>query len=170
MTVYESREIPGGPFNSTSIVEDETGLVRGNKAIDAAFAASMLQCLISDGITEKTDFAVLPGGNFAISVEPGCAWARGYMARSDEAELFHLSPGESYTVCVRFNIFAGEATVTVFTDDNGTSPVRSDGTYDLVLARIKIPDSAPYVSSSMITDLRGNADYCGYVTSKLDRA
>ena len=171
MPLYDSISMVGGPFDSTYVVETVQGFPRGNRAVYAAFLASMISCFITDGVlnTGSGDLAVSVESDLSVSVAAGCAWARGYMARLDTPAVFELTPGNTFTVCVRFNITGGEANVAVFKNDSGTLPVRSSGTFDLLLARVTVPTGATAITSDMIADLRSSTS-CGYVASRLTGA
>ena len=168
MAIYESKPMVGGPFDSTSVVETVQGFPKGNRAVDAAFIASLISCFVTDGVLGTGDFAVSAGDGLSVSVAAGCAWARGYMARLDTPATFELTPGCTFVLCVRFNISGGEATLSAFKNDSSL-PVRSSGTFDLVLARVEVPTGASAITAAMITDLRSGSS-CGYVASKLGGA
>jgi len=48
--------------------------------------------------------------------------------------------------------------------DPSSIPIREASVYDLVLAKIDVPAGTTQITADMITDLRNNADYCGYTT------
>ena len=51
--------VPGGMFDSTKIVETADGFPRGDKAVDAAFFARMMQCFYSDGVVRPGDGGII---------------------------------------------------------------------------------------------------------------
>ena len=157
-----STVIYGGMFDSTSVVETVNGFPRGDKAVDSAFFAKMIESFYRDGVLADS-FGVSPSGGMNITVEPGIGWIRGYMAWQKEAITLTLTPG-TWSIFLRLNLAAGEFTVTA----SEGSPVNSDVIRDLVLAEIVIPANASAVTSAMITDTRGTREKCGYVTSTVD--
>ena len=169
MPIIETKNVVGGPFESSSVVETVNGFPRGDKAVDAAFIASMVSCFISDGIfpNPADSFKVSPGDGLTVSVSPGYAWAKGYMARLDEALSFDVTPGYQYTVFLRQNISSGESSVMLFQGTAAGLPVRSKYVHDLILAEVTVTSAADAVTSGMILDKRSDSEVCGYITSKL---
>ena len=53
---------------------------------------------------------------------------------------------------------------TLMNPDPSSIPIREASVYDLVLAKIEVPAGTTQITDDMITDLRNNADYCGYTT------
>ncbi len=168
MAIIATEEIGGGLFNSTKVVETVNGFPRGDKAVDAAFFAKMLSCIISDGIVrgEGEEFKVYPGGDLSISVTPGIAWGNGYMAVLEEDVYFELENGHEYTVFLRFNGTHGKVELMVYEDNHGVIPMRSPSLCDLVLAKVTVGDDTVDITDVMIEDTRDDVSLCGFVTSK----
>lgn len=154
----------GGMFDSTTVVETVGGFPRGDKAVDSAFFAKMIECFYKDGVSGEDSFAVVPAGGYTIEVSAGIAWIRGYMAWQKSAQSVTLTPGLTYSIMLRLNVPAGEFTL-VATDGGATD---NESIRDLVLAEITIPSSANAVTADMITDTRSDRNKCGIVTSAVD--
>lgn len=157
-----SKAVYGGMFDSTSVVETVNGFPRGDKAVDAAFFARMIQCFYRDGILGD-GFAVLPGGGLSVNISAGIGWIRGYMAWQKEPLSLTLVPG-SWKILLRLNLAAGEFSVTA--TEGGA--VNSDVTRDLILAEVVIPAGTGEITAAMITDTRTDSEKCGIVTSTVD--
>lgn len=154
----------GGMFDSTEVVETVGGFPRGDKAVDSAFFAKMIECFYKDGVCGEDSFAVTPAGGMTIRVSEGIAWIRGRMAWQRSAQTFTLAAGTSYSVVLRLNSAAGEFSLVV-TDGQITD---NESIRELVLAEVSVPASASAVSAAMITDTRGDRSKCGVVTSAVD--
>lgn len=167
-----SIPVYGGMFDSTEVVESVNGFPKGNKAVDAAFFAKMIETFYADGILATGDygqdsFKVTPKAGLTVTVAPGIAWIRGYMAWMKTAQNIVLSPGHSYTIVLRLNTASGEFTL-VAAEDNLSLPMNTDLIRDLVLAQITVQSSCTALTSAMITDTRSDVAKCGYVTCTVD--
>lgn len=167
MAITSEVYLIGGPYDSTCVVDTVNGFPVGDNAVSSSFVASMISSLITDGVVnvDGSELAVVPGTGLSVKMKPGCAWMKGYMARLGLERTFDLSSGHEYTVVIRQNYGIGECTLCVFEDGYG-SPVRFNGIFDLVVAKIVIPEGALAVTSSMITDTRNDNSLCGFVRSK----
>ena len=162
-----TRSVPGGPFDSTSVVETVSGFPRGDRAVDAAFLARMNACFYRDGISGEDSFVCSPGGGMNLAVSAGVGWIRGYMAWQQESVSYTLTAGSVNTLILRLNSPA--RTFSLIIDTNApVTPLVTDGIKDLYLARITVPESAVSVTSAMITDLRADTTVCGFITSVID--
>lgn len=157
-----SKAVYGGMFDSTEVVETVGGFPRGNKAVDSAFFAKMIQCFYRDGVLGD-GFAVTPSGGYSVTVSAGIGWIRGYMAWQKEPLSLTLIPG-NWKIVLRLNQAAGEFTVTA-TEGNAAD---SEVMRDLVLAEIAVPAGAGEISAGMIRDTRTDPAKCGIVTSAVD--
>lgn len=169
MAITSEMYLIGGPYDSSCVVDSVNGFPIGDKAVTSSFVASMISSLITSGVVlvDGSEFSVVPESGLTITINPGCAWMKGYMVRLDNAYTVNLSAGHNYMVVLRQNYGLGECALYVFEDTYGSSPVRFNGVYDLVLAKIKIPSGTMVLSTSMITDTRRNNSYCGLVKSKV---
>lgn len=169
MAIIATEEILGGPFSSTKVTETVNGFPRGDKAVDASFLASMMSCILTNGIVRGRgeEFKVYPGGDLSVTVTPGCAWGNGYMAESDVDVYFELENGHTYKVFIRFDGAGGKAELMLSEDDHGMIPMRTGSICDLVLAEIAVESGVTDISESDIEDTRNDRSVCGYVTSAL---
>ena len=162
----------GGMFDSTTVVETVNGFPRGDKAVDSSFFAKMISSFYSDGILSGGDYAhdgfhITPAGGLTVTVAPGIAWIRGYMAWMQEPQTLTLSAGHHYTVVLRLNTASGEFTLVAAEDDTAV-PMNTDLIRDLVLAEITIPGGYSSIAEGMITDTRADLGKCGFVTCSVD--
>ena len=108
-----SLPVFGGMFDSTTVVDTVNGFPRGDKAVDASFFAKMISSFYSDGILNGGEYAgngfgITLSGGLTVTVAPGIAWIRGYMAWMQAAQSFTLSAGHVYTIVLRLNAASGE--------------------------------------------------------------
>ncbi len=157
-----SKAVYGGMFDSTSVAETVNGFPRGNKAVDSAFFAKMIECFYRDGVLGDS-FGISAGGGMTVTVGTGIAWIRGYMAWQKEAVSLTLTPG-TWNILLRLNLAVGE--FTVIATESGA--VNTDLMRDLVLGKVVIPAGSTAVTASMISDTRGDRAKCGIVTSTVD--
>jgi len=175
--------LKSGIFNSTELVTTESGLLRGNKAVDAEFFAKMISSLFSSGIVknENSDgFApsVTPG-TMKIVTSPGACFLEGHFAydNAKETRTFSVSQSDrcaarvmrldtvdgSIKVLWRDCIRYGD--VLVSREDSAELPVREGNIYDLVTCVVDIPAGATALTDDMLTDTRADAVLCGFMKS-----
>lgn len=157
-----------GLFDSTEIVQTVDGYPQGNKAETADFFAHALAGLSGNGIppTPADAFKVTANGSMAVSVAPGYCYINGYHAWDDETTALTIpnaSAARSVYVSMRLNLLNGE--ITLISD---TAFTRAESIYDLALARIDIPANSAAITADMVTDLRGNSNYCGILQKITD--
>ena len=157
-----------GLFDSTEIVQTIDGYPQGNKAETADFFAHALAGLSGNGIppTPADAFKVTANGSMAVSVAPGYCYINGYHAWDDETAALTIpdaSAARSVYVSMRLNLLNGE--ITLISD---TAFTRAESIYDLALARIDIPANSAAITADMVTDLRGNSNYCGILQKITD--
>lgn len=169
MDIIERCSISGGPFSSTSVVETVNGFPKGDKALDAEFLATMMSCIVTNGVASDVgeELEVYPTNSLEVSVGPGCAWANGHMAKSDTFVHLQIEPDEDNLIILRFDFANGSATLMSVVDDTGMVPRRTSTLYDLVLAEVYVDSDEESVTSDCITDTRSNAYNCGFAASKL---
>lgn len=157
--------VTGGMFDSTSVVETVDGFPRGDKAVDAAFFAKMMQCFYSDGVICPSEgyLQVVPGEGLVLKVNPGCGWIGGHMAWVEEAVTAAVEAGHSYQVILR--LYRTEGRFVLLFGEDLTGITRSESVWDLLLASVSIPAGASAVTESMIEDMRFSQAVCGAVDS-----
>lgn len=169
-----------GIFNSTTVTTTETGLLRGNKAVDAEFLARMFSSFFRSGIApgeDGTSFAsTVTEGTMKVVTSPGACHINGYFAydKAKETRTFAVSPSDRVAARVmRLDLNDGSIKVLwrdvvrqedrlYSTEDGAALPVRSGGIYDLVTCVVDIPAGAEALTADMLTDLRGDSVYCGF--------
>ncbi len=162
-----TKDVFGGMFDSTEVVENVGGFPRGNKAVDASFFAKMISCFYRDGVLGEDSLAVSAGDGMNVQIGAGIAWIRGYMAWNKKPEAFPVAAGKTYAVLLRLNTARGEFSFIV-TDQPQSAIMDGENMRDLVLAEVTVPADAVEVTAGMITDTRTNRDKCGIVTSTID--
>ena len=169
MAIITEIGIDGGPYDSTRVVDTVNGFPVGDKAIDAAFIASMISCFITNGVLDTgcDDLKVSVGTGLSVTVNPGITWANGYMSRLENKTTLELSPGHTYLVLVRQNNNKSTSSLILYADNTGWIPVQTEDLHDMILAEVKVPAGAAALTPDMITDKRSDSSLCGYVTSKL---
>lgn len=167
-----SLPVFGGIFDSTAVVDTVNGFPRGDKAVDSSFFAKMISSFYSDGILVSDEFGrngfkVSRDGGFTVTVSPGIAWIRGYMAWMQSPKSYVLSAGHSYAVVLRLNTASGEFAL-VAMEDKSSLPTNTELIRDLVLAEITIPGGCAEMTDEMILDTRSELDKCGFVTCTVE--
>ena len=163
-----TREVLGGMFDSTRVVETVDGFPRGDKAVDAAFFAQMMQCFYTDGVVRPVDggLRVLPGDGLAVRVAAGCGWILGHMAWLQEDVSLTVESGRTYGVFLRLHRLDGRFTLECIEDI--TDVTRTEQMWDLLLGEVTVPAGTAALSTDMITDRRGDENVCGAVNSPVD--
>lgn len=161
-------DVLGGMFDSTTVVETVDGFPKGDKAVDAAFFARMMQCFYSDGVVRPAagHLQVLPGDGMRLQVTPGCGWIDGHMGWLTETATAYVEAGHSYLVTLRLHKTDGKFTLCFLEDQSAIT--RNDTLWDLLLAVVTVPGDAVTVTSSMIQDKRMDGTVCGAVNSPID--
>ncbi|MBQ8187032.1 MAG: hypothetical protein IJX93_02545 [Clostridia bacterium] len=157
-----STAVYGGMFDSTTVVETVGGFPRGDKAVDSAFFAKMIESFYRDGVLGD-GFRVTAGGGMNITVGAGVAWIRGYMAWQKSDTTLTLTAG-TWKILLRLNTAAGEFTLNA--TEGGA--VNTETMRDLVLAEVTVPANAGGITDAMIADTRTDREKCGIVTSTVD--
>ena len=163
--MHTTIDVPGGMFDSTKIVETVDGFPRGDKAVDAAFFARMMQCFYSDGVVRPGDgfLQVTPGEGMRIQVNSGCGWIDGHMGWAAEPVQAYVEAGHSYLVTLRLHRTEGAFTLNVLEDQSAL--IRNDSIWELLLAAVTVPADAVSVTEAMIADKRMDGTVCGAVNS-----
>ncbi len=172
--------LKSGIFNSTTVETTESGLLRGNKAVDAAFFAEMLSALFQTGIIRNGNsdsFASkVTDGTMKVVTSPGKCFIEGYFAydTAKETRTFSVAQTDRCTARVmRLDTVDGSIKVLwrdcirhgnlLFSKEDGTElPIRSGGIYDLVTCVVDIPAGTTALTQDMVTDTRGDDTLCGY--------
>lgn len=168
-----SYPVLGGMFDSTTVVDTVNGFPRGDKAVDSSFFAKMISSFYSNGVlaavgTEGNNgLKATPSSGMTLSVSPGVAWIRGYMAWLQTEKSFALTAGHTYSIVLRLSTASGGFDL-IATEEQSGLPTDTELIRDLVLAEVTIPGSATELTESMIVDTRGDRAMCGFVTCTVD--
>ncbi len=181
--------LKAGIFNSTTVQTTESGLVRGNKAVDAAFMAKLLSALMTNGVcmdigegfaTRAVGGASGESGAMQVVTGTGACMIDGHFAYDNAIETRTFSTTTLDRVVVRlYRLDKSAGTMIplwkecvrqngafVTKSENQTLPVRSDTICDLLTAVVDIPAGATVITADMVTDLRGDPDYCGRAAAR----
>lgn len=141
--------------------------------------AEFFASLIGNGISASIEncFKVVASSGLTVNVSPGFAWINGFWVKNDSSYpiVESAAPSSGYRkdiIVLRFNRSDRSITPlliqgTVSSSSNPPMPEYSRTTdqYDLVLASINLSAGNSEITSSMITDLRGNTTYCGIINT-----
>ena len=171
--------LKSGIFNSTTVETTASGLLRGNKAVDAAFLAKLFSCLVTNGVSQEFGggFAsAVTDGTMKIVTSPGACFINGYFAYDDarETRSFAASAADRTAARIlRLDLTDGSIKVlwrecmrygnTLLSKEDGLElPIRSGNVYDLVTCVVDIPANTAALTQDMVTDTRGDATLCGF--------
>ncbi|MBR5869604.1 MAG: hypothetical protein IKZ09_01085 [Clostridia bacterium] len=175
--------LKSGIFNSTTVTATETGLLRGDKAVDAAFLAKMFSSFFRTGLVtgkDSTSFASsVTNGTMEVVTRPGACHIEGYFAydNASETRTFAVSQSDRCAARIlRLDLNDGsirvlwrdcirQGSLLISTEDSARLPIRSGGIYDLVTCVVDIPAGTQALTSDMLTDLRADGNYCGFCTA-----
>lgn len=160
-----------GFFTSTTWTVNGDGFAVGNNAEGSDFFAKIIGIAVGNGVP------YLPSSNLQCTVSSGMNMTVGagygfkvdanggaYMAweTTDATISFTTSASEqTFYISARLDLASNEFTGSKY--DKYTTFVAAT---DLCVAKIVIPANAIAITNAMITDLRGNYTYCGYITDK----
>lgn len=128
------------------------------------------------------DLSVTAGGGMTVSVATGYANTDGKVRFFDEATTLtigtaHATLNRIDNIVIERNDTERDITLKVVagtpaSTPTPTAPVRSNGVYQLILARVRVPAGATSVTNSMITDTRVPSEgedpvLCGVVATAL---
>ena len=182
--------LKSGIFNSTTVETTESGLVRGNKAVDAAYLAKLLSSLVKSGVMEGvgSGFRTIAAGGTSgettamqVVTGSGACMIEGHFAYDNATDTRSFSVSSSDRVVARvYRLNTDDGTLlplwkectrsgnTLTTKaENQVLPVRAGNTWDLVTAVVDLPAGTTAITDAMITDLRGDENFCGFAATKL---
>lgn len=145
--------------------------------------AEFFASLIGNGVSAdyENSFEVVSGSGLTVNVSSGFAWINGFWVKNDSAFAItgSAAPASGYRqdlIVLRFNRSDRSIVPTLIQGEvSSTTPApmpaysRTAAQYDLVLASINLPAGSSAITTSMITDLRANEDYCGIVDTFANR-
>ena len=178
----QTMSLKSGIFNSTTVETTESGLLRGDKAVDAEFLAMMLSALFGTGIVkneENDSFAPnVTDGTMKVVSAPGACFIEGYFAydKAKETRTFSVSQSEDRCAArvMRLDTLDGSIKVLwrdcirhgnllLSKEDSAELPIRGGGIYDLVTCVVDIPAGTTALTEDMVTDTLADAAMCGFM-------
>lgn len=146
---------------------------------DSAQFSDAFHAIFGDGITPKGSKFSLSVNGMTATLSTGYALAAGRWTENDEQLALPLrasgnNDDRTDALVVRVDYTARRASVEVLTDVDAAairvdpSILRSGYTYDLILYLIEVHRGATSIVLRDITDLRGNSDFCGYLSPLAD--
>ncbi len=165
-----------GIFNSTMTQTLPSGLIAGNKSVDASFMAKIFSAMFTDGVFEgfvdgtsgnafKT--TVAPNNSMTLITAPGSCHIGGYFGFETVSEQYTpSSTARNRSLCrvIRLDMATGVISSMweecvynsrPLTSLSGQTFPRNTATVkELLTARVDIPAGATVITQDMITDLR----------------
>jgi len=138
------------------------GEVIYDRSVGDEYFARLFSALAQNGIVGDS-FEVTASGGMTLNIAPGRALIEGHFCYDTSAAALTVgaaSSARSDLVVLRLDAEARMISLELV--QGASSPVRTANVYELAIARIDIPADAAAVTSSMLTDLRGDANYCGF--------
>jgi hypothetical protein len=149
--------------------------VNGDRVYDANQMSEYFQGLISDGVYEKVDNALVvkAGGGMSVNVDTGRAIIKGRWLKNDSVHNIEITAANALlnrwtAIVIRVNfenrligIFAKDGTPAA----NPTKPsmLRETNRWEICLAYVYVKAGATAITQANITDMRASS-LCGWVT------
>lgn len=152
-----------------------------NSQYDSKQFSEAFQAVFGDGITDFGNrFAVTATDSMIVNIASGFALAAGRWIKSDSADTLTIQPADNNydrydAVVIRVN-FARKSMEIAVVQGPATAfpepytPVRNELIYEIMLCSISVHMGATQIYASDITDTRGDANLCGYITPLQDAA
>ena len=155
--------------------------VNGDRIYDADSFERLLKKFFTSGVFAG-DMAVTAGAGMTVSVAPGYANTDGKVIFFDDPTVLDIAVAHSTlrridNIVVERNDTDRDITLKVVTGTPaaspvGPEPVRENGIYQLILARVTVPAGATSITNAMITDTRVPQDgedpvLCGIVADSM---
>ena len=148
-----------------------------DRAFDANDFSKYFGTLIKNGIfpNPSSNFQIQGDqNNMSVKAEPGLAWIEGHLRYDDSVFILQIDPADSTLdridrVVLRLDTLERCIKWVVKKGELSGRPVaktlqRDADAYEIALADITINHGDTKVTQTMITDLRMNAELCGWVT------
>ena len=146
-----------------------------DRVYSAQDVTDYLDLLVGNGVfpTPSTNLQVRASSGMEVIVNAGSGWINGYKmintvdtALTIEASDVHLNRIDAVIFYV--DLTARTMGIDVLKGTPAASPVapsltRTSSRYEMCLAQIAVNKQITSITTSMITDTRGNSDLCGYV-------
>ena len=100
-----------------------------------------------------------------VEILTGAILIQGRQYLLTEPKEMNITPGSSTSdrtdlIVVQLDML--ERKIKIVYKSSTTALIRNENYWEMALARIDVPRNATAVYNSMITDVRGNSDFCGY--------
>ena len=153
--------------------------VNGDRLYNADDISNFFFRLISDGVlqTPDTNLKVSPDGGMRIKVAPGYGMIKAKYInltanRSISLTAADIALDRIDRVVMRLDVSGRKIELAVKTGTPAASPsapslTRTDSIWELSLARVAVASGTTVITAENITDERGNASVCGWITSGL---
>lgn len=147
--------------------------INGDRKYDADDFAKYFSTYFTDGILmyPSSNFQVLANGDMTVTVKIGMGTIKGRYIRNTEDMVKTIDIGHTLLnridrAVLRFSRSARECTCEVVKGTESaipvpTEPIRTDETFELVLADIYVPKACTKITQENITDMR-QSNLCGY--------
>lgn len=150
----------------------------GDRTYDADAFAEWLKPFFKNGVF-MSSLPIASGSGMTVNVGAGTAYINGKLRTFDTDTLLTIPTANgSYpridNIVVERNDTDREITLKVVqgaysgTAANAADPIRANGVYQLVIARVAVGAGVTEITASNITDCRADADLCGYVATAID--
>lgn len=155
-----------GFFTSDSWTVNGDGFAIGNKAEGSDFLAKIVSVAVTDGVPylPTSNLQVTATTGMILSVGAGFGFKDGYMAwETADTTITCTSSASEQTLYISARL---DTTTGEFTGGKVDKYTTFVAATDICFAIVVIPANAVTITSAMITDVRGNATYCGYITDQ----
>lgn len=150
----------------------------GDRTYDADSFAEWLKPFFKNGVF-MSSLPIAAGSGMTVSVGAGTAYINGKIRTFDTDTLLTIPTANGShpridNIVVERNDTDREITLKVVqgaysgTAANAADPIRANGVYQLVIARVAVRAGVTEIAPSDITDCRAKSDLCGYVSNAID--
>jgi hypothetical protein len=157
--------------------------VNGDRVYNAEQMSSIFEGLITDGVYEAVGdkLAVQPSGGMTIQVASGRGWCKKHWFNNTTPYQMTLEASDVTlnrwcAVCIKVDDSDSvrDAKPSLKYSEYATTPVKplpenSETVKELILAYVHIKAGAGEITTSDITDTRGNSELCGWVTGLIEQ-
>lgn len=151
--------------------------VAGDRKYKASDFAAFFSSLITNGVfpNPSTNLQVISNSNMTVTIKAGKAWINGYVYINDSDLILPISVADGVLkrtdrVVIRFDTVGRLISAVIKKGTFASLPIAlalqrdADG-YELGIADILISNGITSITQAVITDLRMNTTYCGWVNS-----
>ena len=144
-----------------------------DRTMSSASFRKLFASFFTNGIFKTDDFYVSANGGMEVTVDTGNACVNGAFYPLESAKLLYIdSANGTYdrydAIVIEFNLTDRRFYLSVLkggSDSKYPVPTRTNSVYQLIIAFVKVSRGVTSIVQEDINDVRGDAWYCGYVTS-----